>query len=91
MKRIKSVILLSIGFHFYAHSQENKTHGDSIVVKYNLAATGLIQTGNVDRTLLPLYSNIALSREKIEFRQTLNYSWGNIGSHSRQQKAYAFT
>lgn len=85
---MKLNLLLSVFLLFpcCVWAQESKTANDSLSLKYNLAATGLIQTGNVDRTLLPLFSNFSLSKKKFEVRQTLNYSWGEIGTPAGKRK-----
>lgn len=77
-------ILMLPCFHLCA--QESNAPNDSLSFKYNIAATGLIQKGNVDRTLLPLYSHMTISTKSIEFRQTLNYSWGQIGTPAGKRK-----
>ena len=53
---------------------------DTLHIQYFVSATGLIQSGNVERVLLPTLSNISFSKNKFEVRQTFNYSYGTIGT-----------
>jgi hypothetical protein len=67
-------------------AQDNKIAKDSLRIKYFLSATGLAQTGNVERILLPTQSSIAFSKNKIELKQTQNYSYGTIGTPAGKTK-----
>lgn len=59
---------------------------DSLHIRYFVSATGLIQSGNVERVLLPTISNITFSKNKFEVRQTFNYSYGTIGTFNGKIK-----
>lgn len=85
--RVISVLLLSLVCCMHiAKAQEKTVLQDSLRIKYFISATGLIQSGNVDRTLFPTLSNIAFSKNKFEVRQTLNYSYGTIGTPAGKRK-----
>lgn len=79
------LLLLLFSTHITMAQDKNRMK-DSLQIKYFISATGLIQSGNVERTLFPTLSNIAFSKNKFEVRQTLNYSYGTIGTPAGKRK-----
>ena len=85
-KITSAIVLLFSSFTEKAIAQDEVMPQDSLRIKYFISATGLIQSGNVDRTLFPTLSNIDFSKNKFELRQTFNYSYGTIGTPAGNRK-----